>query len=363
MSWQSHFSNGPVKAERHWELDVMKAETKRVLSDWVLQEVAPWAGVSLTFDIYRRELLKFNEAAAHLVVFIIHDGSVEVMPKLVTQETEKYRVRVELYRDLLTAATSSLEEGLSLFVPICIADHAFDRLPLPVFSFQKLKGDNNILLPDVDFMGWNYYENDDQRDVIKYSDKLNRAAFVGATTGAMIGHQDIDNLAVPRIRAAEYFKGSDLVRFELSEIVQCESDDVIRRLEGMGYGRGRISWQEQLKNKFLISIDGNGATCSRMVMALRSNSVLMKYESDSILYYFRGLKPWQHFIPIMIDAEIPRHVLHEMRHEGSFKNIADEGRAFAEEFICRESVIYYTAELLRNISALVPCCINIEGLI
>ena len=33
-----------------------------------------------------------------------------------------------------------------------------------------------------------------------------------------------------------------------------------------------------------------------MVVALKSNSVLLKYKSDDLLYYFRHLQPWMRFI-------------------------------------------------------------------
>ena len=72
----------------------------------------------------------------------------------------------------------------------------------------------------------------------------------------------------------------------------------------MDLGKERIPWSEQYRHMFLLSMDGNGATCSRVISSLKSNSVLIKYQSDSILYYFSALEPGTHFISVNDDRDI-----------------------------------------------------------
>jgi hypothetical protein len=94
-------------------------------------------------------------------------------------------------------------------------------------------------------------------------------------------------------------------------------------------------------------MDGNGATCSRVVIGLLSQAALVKYESPHLLYYFGALVPWRHFIPVSEDAEVIAIVEAERRHPLIFESIAREGRAFAMRYLNRDAVCRYSAEVMR----------------
>jgi hypothetical protein len=110
----------------------------------------------------------------------------------------------------------------------------------------------------------------------------------------------------------------------------------------------RVPWSEQFPHKFIISVDGNGATCSRVVIALKSNSALLKYHSPHHLYYFKGLVPWLHYVPIVENNDIENIIKIERECPGAFASIAEEGRRFAETYINRQRVFQYVAELLTH---------------
>jgi len=108
-----------------------------------------------------------------------------------------------------------------------------------------------------------------------------------------------------------------------------------------------MSWEDQLRHRFLISIDGNGAACSRLVKSLFSNGVVVKYDSPYELYYFSALKPDQEYLPALQEQDIERTVDLEASRTGTFKHIAESGQRFAHRYLTIRSVMDYSARLLR----------------
>ena len=108
-----------------------------------------------------------------------------------------------------------------------------------------------------------------------------------------------------------------------------------------------MPWTEQLKYRFLISMDGNGATCSRLANGLGSNSALVKYESSHLLYYFSGMRPWLHFIPVCDHQSVLNVIAIERKYPGFFQPIAEAGKKFSSAFLNVAAAKKYTAQLLR----------------
>jgi hypothetical protein len=121
----------------------------------------------------------------------------------------------------------------------------------------------------------------------------------------------------------------------------------------------RMTWAEQLQYRFILSMDGNGATCSRVVIVLLSNSVLMKYNSDDVLFYFGGLQPWLHYIPLASDEDVERIIDIERRQPEQFEQMAVSGQLFARKYLNKAAVYHYTAMLLRLYSE----CFVTEGVV
>ena len=108
-------------------------------------------------------------------------------------------------------------------------------------------------------------------------------------------------------------------------------------LREMGFGKGgMIAEKAMMTHKFIISMDGNGATCGRVAIALKSNSALLKYNSRHVLYYFRHLIPWRHYIPIDKDSDVEDIIRMELDNPGLFRFVASEGREFAERYLAKD---------------------------
>ena len=138
--------------------------------------------------------------------------------------------------------------------------------------------------------------------------------------------------------------------FVLPNIVQVADAETYDHLVGLGLGDRRIEWREQAGCKYLISMDGNGATCSRVAAALKSNSVLLKYDSPYQLFYFKGLRSWDNFIPVQEDQDVLDIMALGARRPRKMASVAKRGRRFYARFLNRPFCELYVAELLKAYS-------------
>ena len=225
-------------------------------------------------------------------------------------------------------------------------DAVADGLGAPIFCFQKKRRHRNPLLPDIEFLTNDFYRDHSFIDPIPYEKKSARAVFSGSTTGGHITPAVARALTLPRLRAAAYFQGNERVDFRLPNIVHA-TPEAQALLETMTFCRKpRLDWEEQLQRRFILSIDGNGATCSRVVIALLSNSVLLKYDSDNTMFYFDGLQRWVHFVPVVDDGDVENIIDMEACDPALFKQIAANGRMFVSRYLNRAAVFEYTKKLL-----------------
>lgn len=251
----------------------------------------------------------------------------------------------KIIQDSLLSGNSSIRTKLVIF----IEDEAEEILDFPAFSFQKVAGTANILLPDFEFAATDYMSNA-YRDTKIYDQKRTHAVFAGATTGGGV-NLSLESVICaenfPRLRAARFFKNSEDVTFLLPSIVQClpDAEAYLRR---EGFGTGHMSWKELFDSKFVISMDGNGATCSRQAIALSGNSVFLKYASKYVLFWSNRLRPWVDFIPISTDKSIVEVVERERNNLGIFEHISNSGRQFANDYLDKQTISRYTYDLLKS---------------
>ncbi len=336
-----------------------------VIHSICLQQMAPWLGAPInpknSEEVYR----SINETVRSVFLYRVSAGGVELLEKPgyrlretfsdSTQPEPEGRVifreefiRANMYRDFFSRCLAELRVIREFVIAIDVNDAPVTSVDAPVFAFQKPSGGNTVLIPDVDFLHYNFYIPPDHHDHLRYEEKVAKAIFAGSTTGGRtITEDDVRDLTIPRLRSGVYFRGSDQVDFRIPRIVQCKTPEVAEMVAALGINNQHCSWSEQFKHRFILSMDGNGATCSRVAIGLLSSSVLVKYDSASSLYYFGALVPWRHFIPVMTDAEVISIVEAERRHDRIFESVADAGRDFARRYLGRRGVCSYSAQLVR----------------
>lgn len=234
--------------------------------------------------------------------------------------------------------------------PNVVSNYKYSSIPF--FCFQKQVWSNGIAIPDIDLLENHWYET--INDKTEFSKKINKATFSGSTTGINdnsgltgVNYDSISRLTLPRIRAAEYLEQSDNVIFKLPNLVQYKSNSIRNNLEIRSYTHARLSIEESLMYKFLISIDGNGANCSRVAIGLKSNCVLIKYESVIELYYFKVMQKMVHYVPVNAEYQISDICNLEGCNDGLFTHISIEGKRFFNNYLSTQSSCEYLEEILR----------------
>ena len=328
----------------------MQDSDEQVLDDWCARETHFWSRLSTGDRDFTGEFERLNGTIHSLFLLDIACGVVSVRPKPavvasgVAIRPQEYS-RVELYRIYL-------EDCVRLHAPQLVTTIALDVHDLPtaenhapIFCFQKTVASRHMLLPDVDFMQHGWYETSCPE--LPYSAKKAHAVFVGSSTGGgNLSHADISEARAPRLRLAHDLTGNPRIGFSIAAAVQCESPQVEAQLRAQPYFSPPICWEAQLHSRLLISIDGNGATCSRVVNSLRSQSLLVKFSSPNRLFYFHGLEPWRHYVPVDTAGDIERVLDEEARGEIDTGYMIAEANAFYDRFLTRAAVHRYGAKLL-----------------
>ena len=266
--------------------------------------------------------------------------------------------RAHLYRAFMGQVARSRGFDTPVRLVFTTHDKAPFEPPLPLFAFQKPRGSALVLWPDIEFLRYRFYEDPAFDDPVPFEEKEDQAIFVGSTSGMRLTPEAVATLTAPRLRAAMHFKGSPRVAFLLPNIVQCTTPEAAEAVAALGIAGRRYSWREMYAFRYLLSMDGNGASCSRVALGLRSNAVLVKYDSPHQLHYFDRLLPWRHYIPVARDEDVTRAMDLCAATPGLAAGIAAAGRDFAAVWLDRPAVEDYAFELLRAYAA---CCGFSEG--
>jgi predicted O-methyltransferase YrrM len=325
----------------------METEIDRNIRAWAMSEIMPWRMRGLADNAIPQAALQLN-ATKTAFIYTVRDGSVYVEAKRSELALAGAERRSQMYLGFFQEVLRDHPSIPDTTFILDVDDMPLPRPTVPILQFQKPAGSFSILVPDIDFIGWNYYPQPAIVDTIAYDSKSVSAIFVGGTSGQTNTVETVLNPVAQRLRSAKYFRGRSDVNFYLTTLSRCENAEAEQALRDLGFGGPPIQWSEQFAHRFIISVDGNGATCSRVVIALKSNSVVLKYDSPHQLYYFRGLLPWRHYVPIGVDSDVENIIRMERKGPRAFASIAEEGRSFAETYFTRRRVLQYAAQVLTN---------------
>ena len=335
-------------------MTTIKYSDERVLDDWCEAEMRYWTDIYSGPRTFAEELERLNDSVATIFIIDIMGQSVNIRlkprfhlrrgsPDGNSQEAQRAR----LYRSYLETCLRLSNISLTTSFALDVHDLPLHHSSAPIFCFQKQAASRNILLPDVDFMQNLWYL--ESFDELSFAAKLSAAIFVGSSTGGgLLTSHKIVLASSPRLAFARDLIGNPRICFLIGAAVQCDGPETEALLRNQPYFSSPVAWSEQLKSKFIISIDGNGATCSRVVNALRSRSVLLKFSSPNQLYYFRGLEPWCHYVSVDTISDIEGAIDQDLGHQSGFDRIADNANDFARRFLSFDSVHRYGAKLLMH---------------
>ena len=326
-------------------------------------QLAPWFGRRLGGAEGDAALAELNARDASIFILDIAGGEARLHQKPghypaaeiagTAPPSHNLLDRAHLYR----AFVEGLVRARGFRTPLRLAFTTHDKAPfepgLPLFAYQKPRGSALVLWPDIEFLRYRFYADPSFDDPFPFAEKAEHAIFVGATSGMLLTPVAVASLAAPRLRAAVHFRGSARVGFFLPQVVQCTTPEAAAAVVALDVAGRRHSWREMYGSRYLLAIDGNGVSCSRVALGLRSNSALVKYDSPWQLHYFDRMLPWRHYIPVARDADVTRVMELCAATPGLAAGIAEAGRAFAAAWLSQPAVEDYAFELLRAYAA---CC-------
>ncbi|MBP9841150.1 MAG: hypothetical protein KBC64_01845 [Simkaniaceae bacterium] len=109
----------------------------------------------------------------------------------------------------------------------------------------------------------------------------------------------------------------------------------------------------QLRYKYLISADGYTTTYPGYQWRLFSNSVTLKATSHKYSWFYRGLQPWVHYVPVAHDfSNLEEMVTWCRDHDDLCKQIASHATAFMKKYQSPEMYFKYAYLVLLKYAEL-----------
>ncbi len=106
--------------------------------------------------------------------------------------------------------------------------------------------------------------------------------------------------------------------------------------------------EDHLNYKYLISIDGGRCSWERFIWHLHSNSLIFKHESTQVQWYYNGLKPYVHYIPVKDGNAILTQLAWAKSHESEVQQIIKNASTFVDSNLELEDLYHYIAVLLQE---------------
>lgn len=277
------------------------------------------------------------DSSSCLRIRILPDRSIEVLSPGEEKRSEivlKYLKKLlEKYHDWDIRGVFVIGTGDSYSVPVK------GRL-----VFSKKEGSEEVLIPDLYAMG-NYDGDLDSIDQVKFSDKLDRGIFIGASTGS------ISPPANERLRACyiahkypgyfESYLSGNLLQLQEEEVSKYYPDYTSYFMKGMNK-------EQQYKYRYLINIDGNTCAWNRLPWILNSNSVSIKVESNNICWYYPILKRTRSYVSCESPEDLPNAIKRARKISENERNLMNEsGKKFVKEYLNFDTQMLYCAMVLR----------------
>ncbi len=219
---------------------------------------------------------------------------------------------------------------------------------------------NKFIFPDGYFLkkSWGdlFAKIKESRSKYKWEEKVNKLFWRGGATG---GYYKISNFSkLDRIKLLIFSKTYPSItdaKFTdyFSQVTKDEEGKKIKEVIELldGYQKEKVTEEDHLKYKYLVSVDGNAATGTRVPWIMLSNSVLVKQESNKIQWYYSALKPGFHYVPIKNDlTDIITQYRWLEENQPEIQSIINNANRFVENNLTSEDIESHAVILLNAYS-------------
>lgn len=110
-----------------------------------------------------------------------------------------------------------------------------------------------------------------------------------------------------------------------------------------------VNPKDHLLFKYLIDVDGQSCCYSRTFWILLSNSIMLKQVTNDVQWFYKGLKPFVHFVPLNTHLTDLEEKIEFCRKNGDkVQEIIKEANDFALNHLQYESNLAYLSQVLEE---------------
>lgn len=324
--------------------------TKRIRANsppaWALaqlkEDFAPFQSKKITREMLDEMMQKdaAQKGAAFLVRYQIKNNRVS-MSCYDNAHPHGHMEDVRKALELLTQCTTLPD----LDFVLCVGDGPTIRdLPAPLFAFAKNCSDNGVvLIPDYEALTKaEFFLSHIKEGGKKYpwKQKFPKAVWRGATSGAVVNGENF--LALPRSQVvAQSLRLPHLIDARYNHLCQCENPEEIRNKYPQFFGK-LMKIYKHLQYKYQILVDGNTCAYSRAYWQLFSNCLIFKHTSPNVQWFYKGLEPNVHYIPLRADcSDLAEKIEWAIQHDEEAQKISQNAHHFAKKNLMPEDIYYY----------------------
>lgn len=224
---------------------------------------------------------------------------------------------------------------------------------VPVFGqCKKRESYSTILIPDFEALKGRFQVLE-KKDLLEYehpwkSKTLSALIWRGGSGQGFVTPERLDkNSRVTLCKLS--LQAPDLINAKFTTF--CQGGENIPFLQQLG---GDFpSFEEQFQYKYHILIDGNATAYTRSYWKFFSNSLIFKPTSVNFQWYFKGLEPWKHYVPVKENLkDLVEKVQWARSHDKEAEAIAKNAREFAVENLSVQDNLIYLYHVLWEYSFL-----------
>lgn len=225
----------------------------------------------------------------------------------------------------------------------------------PCFVFAKKEHvDSLILVPDIKALaGYGKLREmiPNANKKISWNQKLPKTFWRGSTTGGYSTLTTWDRLARAKLVLLSLSHPEEIdARF--NSVVQCDPE-IPHLMKSKGMISASVSRPDHLKYKYLVDVDGNSCSYERYFWLLLSNSLVIKQVTPNVQWYYGGLEPYKHYLPVKEDlSDLMEKMDWARQHDEESRLMAERATEFVEENLSPEDTLVYLSLLFKEYARL-----------
>ena len=333
-------------------IDVARFQEKlaKKPSDWMLNQIhsdlSAYEKTGISKDLLDQFFQGKKIQTLNLIRFTIKDRQLSFSLSKNNLEHRQFRhilTAIEKLNDMVVLPDVdfilSLEDGFS------------EDVGVPLFVYAKSKTASSlVLMPDFKALtGYPSLRREIENGNQKWSweKKTAKAFWRGSTTGGWLTTRNWDQIARVKLAILAH-RYPDKIDARLTGVVQCDPE-IPALIKAQGLTGNKVSQADHLKYKYLVDVDGNSCSFERYFWVLLSNSVVLKQITPNIQWYYDGLKPYEHFIPVKDDlSDLLEKIQWAQTHDTEAKQIAENATSFIKNELSAEDIFIYMTHLLKE---------------